>query len=195
MGVSLKTRPSPSRPAEAGACSVVPRGAADAPASVRATGQEHQGRRGCRCTARHPNPANTLFTSVCTYADRSGLEEGTLRIVRRGPGYQIRYASNHPYDPECPPYTCQDEETLTTVLHHGGLEAAAIPQACMAAQTGGAVVRMLVAPAQIQAFFRPPPSRGPAGRSSSHLLPAPLRAVLLAYACIGPYRPWLTRLP
>jgi hypothetical protein len=65
------------------------------------------------------------------------LEEGTLRIVRRATVYQIRYASNNPYDPERPPYACQDEETLTTVLHHCGLEAAAIHQACMAAQTGG----------------------------------------------------------
>jgi hypothetical protein len=25
--------------------------------------------------------------------------EGTLSIVRRGSGYQLRYASNNPYDP------------------------------------------------------------------------------------------------
>jgi hypothetical protein len=85
-------------------------------------------------------------------------EEGTLSIVRRGHVYQIRYASNNPYDPERPPYVCQDEETLTTLLHHFGLEATAIQQAYMAVHTGSlAVVRILVSPEQIQAFFRPPP--------------------------------------
>jgi hypothetical protein len=90
-------------------------------------------------------------------------EEGTLSIVRRGTVYQIRYASTNPYDPERPPYVCPDEETLTTVLHHFGLEAAAIHQACMAVQTGRvAVVRILVSPEQIQAFFGcvPPFTRG-----------------------------------
>ena len=33
-------------------------------------------------------------------------EEGTLSIVRRGSGYQVRYASNNPYDPERPLHAC-----------------------------------------------------------------------------------------
>ena len=43
-------------------------------------------------------------------------EEGTLSIVRRGRGYQVRYASNNPYDPERPPHACPDEETLSAFL-------------------------------------------------------------------------------
>ena len=45
-------------------------------------------------------------------------EEGTLSIVRRGSGYQVRYASNNPYDPERPPHACPDEETLSGFLCH-----------------------------------------------------------------------------
>ena len=56
-------------------------------------------------------------------------EEGTLSIVRRGSGYQVRYASNHPYDPERPPHACDDEQKLIAFLHHLGLEAGAIRQA------------------------------------------------------------------
>src|SRR4029453_8806009 len=52
-------------------------------------------------------------------------EEGTLSIVRRGRGYQVRYASNNPYDPERPPHACPDEETLSAFLHHARREAAA----------------------------------------------------------------------
>ena len=83
-------------------------------------------------------------------------EEGTLSIVRRGSGYQVRYASNNPYDPDCPPHACHDEDTLTTFLDHFGLEAVAIHQACVAAQTGRvAVLRILVSPGQRQTFFPP----------------------------------------
>jgi hypothetical protein len=83
-------------------------------------------------------------------------EEGTLSIVRRGAGYQIRYASNNPYDPERQPHTCHDEDALAAFLHQLGTEAAAIRQACAAVQTRGvAVLRILLAPGQIQAFFRP----------------------------------------
>ena len=59
-------------------------------------------------------------------------EEGTLSVVRRGHEYQVRYASNNPYDPERQPHACPDEDTLTTFLSHLGLEAAAIRQACLA---------------------------------------------------------------
>ena len=67
-------------------------------------------------------------------------EEGTLSIVRRGRGYQVRYASNNPYDPERPLHACPDEETLSGFLCHLGLEACAIREACAAVQTGGVAV-------------------------------------------------------
>lgn len=81
-------------------------------------------------------------------------EEGTLSIVRRGSGYQVRYASNNPYDPERPPHACPDEETLSGFLCHLGLEAGAIREACAAVQTGGvAVLRLLLSLEQRQASF------------------------------------------
>jgi hypothetical protein len=83
-------------------------------------------------------------------------EEGTLSIVRRGSVYQIRYASNNPYDPDRQPHACHDEDALTAFLHHLGTEAAAIRQACAAVQTSGvAVLRILLSRKQKQAFFRP----------------------------------------
>jgi hypothetical protein len=93
-------------------------------------------------------------------------EEGTLSIVRRGRSYQVRYASNHPYDPERPPHACPDEGTLRVFLHHVGLEAEAIQQACTTVQTGGvAVLRIVLAPGQRQAYFplSPPPDDPPLG--------------------------------
>jgi hypothetical protein len=83
-------------------------------------------------------------------------EEGTLSIVRRGSGYHVRYASNNPYDPDRQPHPCHDVDALTTFLHFLGLEAAAVRQACETVQTGGvAVLRILLSPGQLQAFFRP----------------------------------------
>ena len=85
-------------------------------------------------------------------------EEGTLSIVRRGRVYHVRYASNHPYDPDLQPHACHDADTLSAFLHLLGLEAATIRQACVAVQTGGvAVLRILISPGQKQAFFRPSP--------------------------------------
>jgi hypothetical protein len=87
-------------------------------------------------------------------------EEGTLSIVRRGSGYQIRYASNNPYDPDRHPHACHDEDTLAAFLHHVGTEEEAIRQVCAAVQTRGVVVlRMLLSAGQMQAFF-PPASSG-----------------------------------
>ena len=83
-------------------------------------------------------------------------EEGTLSIVRRGSVYQIRYASNNPYDPDRQPHACHDEDALAAFLHHLGTEEATIRQACAAVQTSGvAVLRILLSPGHIQAFFRP----------------------------------------
>jgi hypothetical protein len=57
-------------------------------------------------------------------------EEGTLSIVRRGPGYQVRYAANNPYNRERLPRACPDEGHLAALLHHCGTEAAVITQVC-----------------------------------------------------------------
>ena len=83
-------------------------------------------------------------------------EEGTLSIMRRGPVYQVRYASNNPYNQEHLPRECPNEDTLGALLHHLGIEAEAMPHACAVARQGGvAVLRILVSPEQIQACFRP----------------------------------------
>ena len=87
-------------------------------------------------------------------------EEGTLSIVRRGTGYQIRYASNNPYAPDRAPRACYDADTLEAFLHQLGTESETIEQAYAAVQRGGvAVLRILLSSGQIQAFFHPSPSR------------------------------------
>jgi CheY-like chemotaxis protein len=81
-------------------------------------------------------------------------EEGTLSIVRRGQHYQVRYASNNPYAPDYLMRACGDEDTLDALLSFLGLEAEAIHHACAIAQHGGvAVLRILIAPGQIQTCF------------------------------------------
>jgi CheY-like chemotaxis protein len=83
-------------------------------------------------------------------------EEGTLSIVRRGQRYQVRYASNNPYAPDHPMRECVDEDTLDALLHSLGMEAEAMYNACAIAQQGGvAVLRILIAPGQIQTCFHP----------------------------------------
>jgi CheY-like chemotaxis protein len=82
-------------------------------------------------------------------------EEGTLSIVRRGKGYQVRYASNNPYALDRLPRACPDEATLRGLLHHLGTEAEVLHHTCAIVRQGGmAVVRILVAPGQIQDCFR-----------------------------------------
>lgn len=44
-------------------------------------------------------------------------EDGTLSIVRRGAGYQVRYASNNLYAQDRLPRACPDEATLRALLH------------------------------------------------------------------------------
>jgi len=83
-------------------------------------------------------------------------EEGTRSIVRRGQSYQVRYASNNPYDQDHPMRECSDEDTLEALLHHLGTEAEAMHHACAVARKGGvAVLRILVSPGQIQTCFHP----------------------------------------
>jgi len=50
-------------------------------------------------------------------------EEGMLSIVWRGPSWQVRYASSHPYGVDRPPYLCSDEGALVALLHHCGIDA------------------------------------------------------------------------
>jgi hypothetical protein len=86
------------------------------------------------------------------------MEDGTLSIVKRDSGYQIRYASNDPRAPDHPPYACQDEAPLVAVLHQLGTEPEAITQACATMRQGGvAVLHIRVSPRQMQALFRPTP--------------------------------------
>ena len=83
-------------------------------------------------------------------------EEGTLSIVLRDQHYHVRYASNNPYAPEHPMRDCGDRDTLDALLHALGLEAAAMHDACAIVQHGGvAVLRILLAPRQIQTCFHP----------------------------------------
>ena len=83
-------------------------------------------------------------------------EEGTLSIVRRGMVYQVRYASNNPYAQERLPRVCPDTATLRALLHELGTEGEALDHACAIARNGGvAVLRVLLASAQIQVYFRP----------------------------------------
>ena len=83
-------------------------------------------------------------------------EEGTLSIVQRSYGFQVRYASNNPYAQERLPCVCPDTATLSALLHQLGTEAEPLDHACAVARNGGvAVLRVLIASAQIQAYFRP----------------------------------------
>ena len=83
-------------------------------------------------------------------------EEGTLSIVQRSYGFQVRYASNNPYAQERLPRVCPDTATLSALLHQLGTEAEPLDHACAVARNGGvAVLRVLIASAQIQAYFRP----------------------------------------
>jgi hypothetical protein len=94
-------------------------------------------------------------------------EEGTLSIVRRGTGYQVRYASNRPHDPERRPHACPDEAHLAALLHHCGTEGAVITQVCAAVRQGKmAVLLVVVAAEPLQAFF-PAPHQAHAGTRSA----------------------------
>jgi hypothetical protein len=81
-------------------------------------------------------------------------EEGTLSIVRRGHTYQVRYASDNPYEHDRQSYTCPDKAHLETWLHQYGLEPWAIQQAFADLQRGGVtVLRMLCSARDVALFF------------------------------------------
>ena len=81
-------------------------------------------------------------------------EEGLLSIVRRGHTYQVRYASDNPYEQDRQSYTCPDEVHLETWLRHYGLEPWAIQQAFADLQRGGVtVLRMVCAARDVARLF------------------------------------------
>jgi hypothetical protein len=99
-------------------------------------------------------------------------EEGTLSIVRRGPGYQVRYASNNPHDQERLPRVCPDETHLVALLHHLGTEPAVMTQACADVGHGKmAVLLVALSAEQLQTFFSPPTETRARGRPPSSRLP------------------------
>jgi hypothetical protein len=80
-------------------------------------------------------------------------EEGTLSIVRRGQGYQVRYASNNPHGRDRLPHACPNEACLAALLHQCGMEAASITRVCVDVQQGKMVVLLVVVSAeQLQVF-------------------------------------------
>jgi hypothetical protein len=83
-------------------------------------------------------------------------ETGILSIVKRGPTYQVRYASFNPYDIDRRPYPCPDEGALVTLVHHFGINAWSLQQAVAALRKGEVAVLPVVLPeAQLQAYFPP----------------------------------------
>ena len=95
-------------------------------------------------------------------------EEGTLSITRRGTCYQVRYASNNPYDRERLPRACPDEAHLAALLHHVGTESTMMTQVCADVRQGKMAVLLVVLSAeQVQTFFPPPPDTRASGRQSS----------------------------
>jgi hypothetical protein len=96
-------------------------------------------------------------------------EEGTLSIVRRAHTYQVRYASNNPYDCDRPPQQCSDEGTLVAFLHQCGLHVWYITQAVADLRKGELVVLPIVfSHEQMQACFPSPPEtrEGKGGRQT-----------------------------
>ena len=90
-------------------------------------------------------------------------EEGTLSIVRRGTGYQIRYASNNPHDQERLPWACPNETHLAAFLHYVGMKLGVIAQVCGDVRQGKmAVLLVSLSAEQLQAYF-PPTPQGHAG--------------------------------
>jgi hypothetical protein len=94
-------------------------------------------------------------------------QEGTLSIVQRGLTYQVRYASDNPYEHDRQPYTCPDEAHLASWLHHLSLEPWTIQQTFAELQRGRGVtvLRMTCSALEVARLF--PPSEGRAvGRDS-----------------------------
>jgi len=83
-------------------------------------------------------------------------ETGILSIVKRGPTYQVRYASFNPYDKDRQPYPRPDEGALVTLLHDLGINGWSLQQAVAALRRGEvAVLPVTLSEAQLQAYFPP----------------------------------------
>ena len=106
-------------------------------------------------------------------------EEGTLSIVRQGPRYQVRYASNNLHDRERLPYACPDEAHLAALLHHFGTEVAVILQVCADVRQGKMAVLLVVTAEQLQAFFPETHQANSATRSACHASISPPDAAVL----------------
>jgi hypothetical protein len=106
-------------------------------------------------------------------------EEGTLSIVRRGTGYQVRYASNTLHDRERRPRAYPDEAHLAA-LHHFGTEVAVISQVCADVRQGKmAVLLVVISAEQLQAFFPETHQANSATRSACHASISPPDAAVL----------------
>jgi hypothetical protein len=82
------------------------------------------------------------------------VEEGMLRILRRGTTSQVRYASSNPYDRESPPYPCSDERTVVTLLQQCSMDPWSITQAVAELRQGRmAVLPCVFSQAHLHACF------------------------------------------
>ena len=102
------------------------------------------------------------------------MREGTLSIVRRETGYQVRYASNNVHDRERLPCVCPDEARLAALLGHCGTESAVIAQVCADVRHGKmAVLLVVVAAEPLQACFPLPPQAHAGTHAACHASVAP----------------------
>jgi hypothetical protein len=68
--------------------------------------------------------------------------------------YQVRYASDDPYELDRQSYTCRDEVHLATGLHHSGLEPWVIQQVFVDLQRGGMTVcRVICSEREVARLF------------------------------------------
>ena len=101
-------------------------------------------------------------------------ETGILSIVKRGPTYQVRYASFNPYDKDRRPYPRSDEDALITLLHRFGINGWSLKQAVAALRKGEvAVLPVALSEAQLQAYFPPRVGMDADGQADLPQIPAP----------------------
>ena len=97
---------------------------------------------------------STSYTVLTRRRVKRMTEAGTLSIVRRANTYQVRYASNNPYDCDRPPQQCSDEGTLVAFLHQCGMNGWYVTQALADLRKGELVVLPIVfSHEQMQACF------------------------------------------
>jgi len=109
---------------------------------------------------------STSYTVLKRRRVKRMTEEGTLSIVRRANAYQVRYASNNPYDGDRPPQQCSDEGALIAFLHRCGMNGWYVKQAVADLRKGALVVLPIVfSHEQMQACF-PSSPRACTGRDA-----------------------------